>query len=300
MEVHQLRYFIATAEELSVTAAAKRLHISQPAMSRQIQLLEEELGIALFERVKKRMVLTEAGKFFLERARQIVCDIETSAQQLQEQFGEARRTIRLGLLTIFLDDIVGPAVRDMKKQFPNVGVSLFELSPRAQLDRLRDDDLDLALLGNLSEDDLARFETKSIMKNRMSVVLPDDHRMAGRKQISLKELAGDSFISLSDSAFPGRRQFFRGVCLSQGFDPNIVEECDSLSLLLAAVSTGSGVALLPDHSRKLPHMGCIFVKLKTPVVYAEVLGVYKKDQNRGAVASLMEAMTEAAEKIKHE
>lgn len=300
MEVHQLRYFIATAEELSVTAAAKRLHISQPAMSRQIQLLEEELGIALFERAKKRMVLTEAGKFFLERARQIVCDIETSAQQLQEQFGEARRTIRLGLLTIFLDDIVGPAVRDMKKQFPNVGVSLFELSPRAQLDRLRDDDLDLALLGNLSEDDLARFETKSIMKNRMSVVLPDDHRMAGRKQISLKELAGDSFISLSDSAFPGRRQFFRGVCLSQGFDPNIVEECDSLSLLLAAVSTGSGVALLPDHSRKLPHFGCIFVKLKTPVVYAEVLGVYKKDQNRGAVASLMEAMTEAAEKIKHE
>lgn len=295
-----MRYFIATAEELSVTAAAKRLHISQPAMSRQIQLLEEELGVALFERVRKRMVLTEGGRFFLERARQIVCDIETSAQQLQEQFGEAKRTIRLGLLSIFLDDIVGPAVRKMRTEFPKVGVSLFELSPRAQLDRLRDDELDLALLGNLGEDDLARFETRCIMRNRMAIVLPEDHHMAGRKQVSLKEFAENPFISLSDSAFPGRRQFFRSACLSQGFDPDIVEECDSLSLLLTAVSSGGGVALLPDHSRKLPHLGCVFVRLKTPAIYAEVMAVFKKELNRGPVASLMGAMKEAAESIEHE
>ena len=300
MEIHQLRYFIATAEELSVNAAARRLHISQPAMSRQIQLLEEELGIALFQRIKKRMVLTDAGRFFLDRARQILCDLETSTQQMQEKFGEAKRTIRLGLLSIFLDDIVGPAVREMKKSFPNVSVSLFELSPRAQLDRLRDDDLDVALLGNLGEDDLARFEVRSIMKNRMAVVLPEDHRFALRKQLSLAELANDSFISLSDSAFPGRRRFFRNVCLSQGFDPRIVEECDSLSLLLTSVSAGSGVALLPEHSRKLSHLGCVFVRLKTPVVHAEVMAVFKMHQDRGPIAALLNSMRAAAQEIEPE
>ena len=89
MEFHQLRYFIATAEELSVTAAAKRLHLSQPALSRQIQALEDELGVPLFDRIKKRMHLTDAGRFFLVRARQIVCDAETSLQLVREQFGEA-------------------------------------------------------------------------------------------------------------------------------------------------------------------------------------------------------------------
>jgi AraC-like DNA-binding protein len=88
MEFHQLRSFVATAEELSITAAARRVHLSQPALSRQIQSLEEELGVALFDRVRQRIHLTAAGRYFLDRARQMLCDAETSAQQVREQFGD--------------------------------------------------------------------------------------------------------------------------------------------------------------------------------------------------------------------
>lgn len=294
MEFHQLRYFIATAEELSVTAAAKRLHLSQPALSRQILALEEELGVPLFHRLKKRMHLTGAGRFFLDRARQLLCDSETSVQQVREQFGHGKRTIRLGFLTIFLDDIVAPAMRHLRKESPRTEVALFELSPKAQLDRLRDDELDLALLGNLGEEDRARFSVRCLMRSPMEVVLPEDHALAGRKQIALKELSKDPFVSLSDTIFPGRRQFLRGICQSQGFDPVIVEESDSLALLLATVASGAGVALLPGHSRKMPHSGCVFVRMKTPVVHAEVMAVFKRETNRGALASLIDHLETAA------
>lgn len=297
MEFHQLRYFIATAEELSITAAAKRLHLSQPALSRQILALEEEVGVALFDRIKKRIHLTEAGRFFLDRARQILCDTETSVQQVREQFGDAKRTIRLGFLTIFLDDIVAPAVRALRKDSPKTGVALFELSPKAQLDRLRDGELDLALLGNIADEDRSRYTVRSLMRNPMAIVLPDDHRLAGRKQVALKELAGEPFVSLSDSIFPGRRQFLRSICQPQGFEPAIAEESDSLPLLLAAVSSGTGVALLPAHSSKLPHAGSVFVRMSTPVVYAEVMAVFRKDAAQGDIAALLTHLETAARAI---
>ncbi|MEM6280484.1 MAG: LysR substrate-binding domain-containing protein [Verrucomicrobiota bacterium] len=297
MEFHQLRYFIATAEELSVTAAAKRLYISQPALSRQIQALEEELGVALFDRIKKRMHLTEAGRFFLVRARQILCDAETSVQLVQENFGKAKRSIRLGFISIFLDDIVAPAVKAMRKRSSKFEISLHELSPKAQLDRLRDDQLDLALLGNLSDEDKTRYEMKCIMRSPMAAVIPDDHALAKRKQIVLSELSREPFVSLSDTFFPGRRQFLRQVCQSQGFDPEIAEEADSLSLLLGSVSAGGGVAILPAHSEKLPHSGCVFIRLKTPVIYAEVLAVYKPNQPAGTFDTLLQELEKAASAI---
>ena len=297
MEFHQLRYFIAAAEELSITAAAKRVHVSQPALSRQIAALEDEVGVALFDRIRKRIYLTDAGRFFLPRARQILCDAETSTQLIREQFGKAKRTLRAGFQNPFLDDIIAPAVKSLRKSTPRLKVELFELEPRAQLDRLRDGELDLAIVGNLVEKDRERFATRRLMKNRMAAVLPDDHPLAGRKQIPLKLLAEDSHISLSDAIFPGRRKFITEICQAQGFDPAIVAECNSIPLLLGEVSTGSGVALLPRHCEKLPHAGCVFVKLQSPVVYAEIIAVFREEEQSGVLSKLLTNLQSAADAI---
>ncbi len=297
MELHQLRYFIAAAEELSITSAAKRLHLSQPALSRQILALEDELGVPLFQRLKKRIHLTDAGRFFLDRARQLVCDSETSIQQVRERFGDGKRTIRLGFLTIFLDDIVTPAVLALRRESPLTEVALFELSPRAQLDRLRDGEIDLAILGNLAEQDKASFSRRRLMRSPMEVVLPEDHQLSSRKRLKLKELADEPFVSLSDAVFPGRRLFLRSICRESGFEPRITNECDSLPLLLAAVASGSGVALLPGHSRKLPHSGCVFVRMKSPSVHAEVMAVFHHDSDESFLARLIDHLELAALRI---
>ena len=300
MEFHQLRYFIAAAEELSVSRAAERLHVSQPAMSRQIALLEDELGVALFDRIKKRMHLTDAGRFFLGKARQIVCDAETSAQQVREQFGSARRTLRLGLIGPFLDDLVAPAVREFRQRHPRVQVSLFDLPPRAQLDRLRAHELDAAILGNIKDQDRNQFTIRKLSRHRFAAVLPENHRLARKAAIRLSALAKDDWVSLSDALFPGRREFLRQSCARAGFEPNIVSEVDSLSVMLGAVSAGDGIALVPMHARKLPHAGCVFVKLIAPVPMSDLLLVLPQRPPEIELATLIAMLVEHAAALRAE
>lgn len=297
MEFHQLRYFTAAAEDSSISRAAQRLHVTQPALSRQIAALEAELGIALFDRVKKRIVLTDAGRFFLPKARQIICDAETSAQQLREQFGDAPRTLRLGFLSVFLDDLVTPVMREFRQRHPKARVSLFELPPRAQLDRLRTHELDAAILGNIEDADRELFAVRRLSRNKMAAVLPEDHALAAKKTLKLAALARESFISLSDAVFPGRREFLRGICGAAGFEPQIVSEVDSLSLMIAGVASGDGVALMPEHAQKLPHTGCVFIKLAAPVPTADLLLVQPKAKPTVEMATLTELIAERATKV---
>lgn len=297
MEFHQLRYFIAAAEDLSISSAAKRLHVTQPALSRQVAVLEAELGVPLFDRIRKRIHLTEAGRFFLPKARQIVCDAETSVQQLREQFGKARRTLRLGFLTPFLDDLVAPAVREFRQRHPKAQVSLFELPPRAQLERLRNHELDAAILGNISDNDRALFDTRALSRHKMVAVLPDDHALAKKKSIKLATLAREPWVSLSDAFFPGRRDFLRAICQQAGFEPQIVTEADSLSMMLGSVTAGEGVAIMPAHASKLPHAGCVIMPLAAPVPSSELLLVLPKQAPSRELVTLTTLIAELATHI---
>ena len=294
MECHQLRYFIAAAEELSISRAAERLHITQPALSRQVGALEQSVGVNLFDRIKQRIHLTDAGRFFLAKARQIICDAETLVQQSREQFGKARRTLRLGFLTPFLDDLVAPAVREFRQRHAKASVSLFELPPRAQLDRLRNGELDAALLGNIDDRDREAFTVRRLSRHRMAAVVPDDHPLASKKSIKLAALKREPWVSLSDAFFPGRREFLRGICHSAGFEPSIVHEADSLTLMLAAIGSGDGVGVMPAHCEKLPHHGCVFVKLTAPVPMTELLVVSLKQPPPVELVTLIQLIAEGA------
>jgi len=217
-------------------------------------------------------------------------------QQLREQFGSARETVRLGFLTPFLDDIVAPAIRTLRER-DGADVALFELSPRDQLDRLRAGELDAAVLGNFTPSDRDNFAVTTLMRARMAAVVPSGHPLSHRRRIDLRELSGDSFVSLSEIVFPGRRTFFRDICMRAGFEPEIVEECDSLSLLLAAVSSGSGAALLPLHSRKIPHAGCHFLPIRSPAAHAEVVTLTRREDRRRITGNLLGALADSASEI---
>ncbi|MFZ4765438.1 MAG: LysR family substrate-binding domain-containing protein, partial [Roseimicrobium sp.] len=194
------------------------------------------------------------------------------------------------------DDLIAPAMREFRQRHPKARVSLFELSPRAQLDRLRTHELDAAILGNIEAADRQIFAVRCLSRHRMAAVLPDDHPLAARKTVKISALEHERWISLSDALFPGRRDFLRGICAMAGFEPQILSEVDSLSLLLGAVSTGDGVAILPEHSRKLPHTGCVFVKLAAPVPMSELLLVQPKRQAGREMATLAELIAERAGK----
>ena len=297
MEFHQLRYFVAAAEELSVSRAAERVHISQPALSRQIKLLEDEIGVRLFDRIRQRIHLTEAGKFFLISARQLLCDSESAVQRTQEKFGGVRRTLRLGFLSPFLDDLIAPVVREFQQRHANSKVSLFDLPPRAQLDRLRLHELDAGILANLDDEERKRFDVRLLSKHSFVAVLPENHRLARRKSVKLAELAKEDWVSLSNAFFPKRREFLTDTCAQAGFVPRIVTETDSLPMMLAEIGTGGGVGLMPGHAAKLPHAGCALVKLASPAIEAELFLVTPKSNSGAELESLFALLKERAGKL---
>lgn len=293
MEFHHLRYFVAAAEELNFSRAAVRAHVSQPALSRAIAELERELGATLFDRSRRSVQLTEAGRFALPRARRLLCDAETLTQQTKERFAGGRRQVRIGFLAPFADDFVAPALRRLRTVQPRWRVALFELSPRAQLDRLRNHELDAALVGNLEARDREMFAVRRLASYPMTALLPQDHQLAKRKKVALAALAGEPFVTLSDTAFPERSALLREACALAGFTPTIGTETDSIAHMITAVASGEGVALIPRHCEKLPHRGAAFVALAEKVAPAEILLVVPQTGDREVTAALVGAFTDS-------
>lgn len=300
MEFHQLRYFIAAAEELNMSRAAKLVHVSQPALSKQIALLEEELEVLLFDRIRKRIHLTEAGHFFLGKARQLICDAELSAQQLRERFGGESRTVRLGFISPFLDDLVAPAVREFEQRHPHARVSLFDLPPTAQIQGLKQHEIDVAIMANLSDADREAFRVIELSSHRIAAVVSTDHPLADKTSVTLTELAKDPWVSLSNSFFPGRREFLIGVCQQAGFTPDITREADSLPLMLAEISTGHGVGLMPQHAAKIPHAGCVFISLSVPKITTQLLLVTHKHSGDVALKTFIELIKERSNELRED
>lgn len=294
MQVHQLRYFVAAAEEMGISRAAEKLRVSQPALSRQIALLEEELGVALFQRRRQRISLTPAGRFFLPRAQRILCDLAAAAQQVGEQFGGGPRTLRLGFIGAFLDDLVAPAVREFGRSHPRTQVSLFDLPPQGQIERLRDGELDVAILANLEPRDQRRFRCDDLLRNRMAAVLPDAHPLATAKSLRLAALSGERWLSLSDAFFPGRRAFFEECCRRAGFRPASVKDTDTLPLMFAGIANGEGVGIAPLHAAKLPHAGCAFIPIATPAIATQLMLVTAKEKKNPALEALIAALERQA------
>lgn len=270
MEFHQLRYFVAAAECLNISRAAEKVHVSQPALSRQLRLLEEELGADLFRRIRKRIFLSEAGRVFLPRARGILAQAAEAAALMRDKFA-ARGIIRFGAITPFLDDLVAPALQEYARRHPQTEVHVVDAAPSELIAKLRRGDLDLAVLGNLEKKDRNKFHLTLLYEHHHAAVLPAQHPMAGRRSLRLAELALDRWVSLSDNHFPGRRKFLISACRQAGFRPVIISEVDSIPTLIAAVKVRQAVAILPAHCAKFPHAGCAFVGLAGPLIKSSLL-----------------------------
>ena len=270
MEFHQLRYFVAAAECLNISRAAERVHVSQPALSRQLRLLEDELGTELFQRVRKRIYLAEAGEVFLPRARRILAEAAEAAALVRRKFA-AGGVLRFGAITPFLDDLVAPALQEFARHHPRIDVQVVDAPPSALLTKLRQGELDLAILGNLDTKDRRKFDATVLYEHGHAAVLPAQHELATRRNMPLSKLADEPWVSLADTNFPGRRKFFTAVCRQAGFKPEIVSEVDSIPMLLAAVRARQAVAILPAHCAKFPHVGCVFVDLTSPAIKSSLL-----------------------------
>lgn len=277
MELRHLRYFVTAAEEGSVSRAAARLNISQPAVSRQLRDLEEELGVKLFIRESQGLTVTEDGETELTHARDLLRRANAMTSAFQRRKGKARKTLHVGFIPTALPGFLADGMRRFNAEHPKTCVQIREMSPREQEAALGKGEIDVALLGTACPEVRRRFNTVNILKVPLCVVLPEHHLLALRKSIDLVELEDESFVSLHERNFPGRPQLVADLSERAGFAIDIGIKANGLSEALGMVAGGAGVAVLPADVDRLPHPGVVFVKLRKPRIYLTSSAAWRKD-----------------------
>jgi LysR family transcriptional regulator, hca operon transcriptional activator len=247
VELRHLRYFVAVAEEGSLTVAAdRRLHTAQPSLSRQIRDLEYEVGAQLFVRSVRGVELTQSGRAFLDHARLALVQVEAAVEAARRAAQPARQTLALGFLTGQEMDWLPEAMRILRDELPNIEVNVSsQYSPDLAQGLLRGK-LDLAFMRR--EAQMPDLEYRVVVKETLIVAIPSDHRLASQDTIALPDIAGETFIGMSNTA-PALRVVIETYLERMGMDLQPAHRVDNLAMAMSLIASTRGVALLPAYAK---------------------------------------------------
>ena len=244
MELRHLRYFVAVAEEQNITRAAARLHVSQPPLSRQIRDLENELGIALFDRDAKAVRLTEAGRVFLAEVRVILQRVESAAEMAKDVAGGKRGEIHVGYAPSLTVELLPRAMRHFERSNPGVRVQLHDLSTQGMLRGLNDGKLHVAMLVQVPPKVLTGLVFEELLRLPVCVAMHPKHPLARTRKVGLEQLAKERLVTFTLADYPEHHSWIAGLFAPLNRSPQIVEEHDSITSLIAAIESGRGVAVI--------------------------------------------------------
>jgi len=247
MELRHLRYFVAVAEEKSITVAAKRrLRTAQPSLSRQLRELETEVGARLMTRSASGIELTAAGKVFLDHARLALAQVEAAVAAARRAAHPEERTLALGFLSGCEPQWLPGVMHVLREELPRIEVTISSKHSPQLAEGLATGKLDAAFLR--AEERYPDLIYKVLIREPLAVILPSDHRLASRKAIGLKDLAGETFIGMADQA-PVLRSIIEDYFHRWGIDLRPTYKVEYLSMAMSLVASTRGVALLPDFAR---------------------------------------------------
>jgi DNA-binding transcriptional LysR family regulator len=222
--------------------AAERLHIAQPWVSRQIKRLEEELGVQLFIRDRRKVVLTEAGQAFLKEAWLILERVDLARQAVRQAGRGEIGSLVFGYEETTLYSIFPSIVRLYKERFPRVALDMRDMPTAEQTEALLRGEIDVGLVQEPATPEELRVET--VLHELLIAALPDSHPLADEPQVALEDLADDPFVSFPRWTRPGCHDLITGLCREAGYVPNIVQETETKQSLVGLVAAGIGVSLL--------------------------------------------------------
>ena len=247
MELRHLRYFVAVAEEGSLTLAAeRRLHTAQPSLSRQIRDLEYQVGVPLMTRGARGIELTDAGKVFLDHARLVLAQVEAAGEAARRTAHPARPSFALGFLTGHEMEWLPEAMRILRGEMPNIEITITSRYSPDLADALTRGKLDVAFLRPERQSPDLVFQL--LAKEPLMFVLPAGHRLASRDAVSLHDIVDETFISVSGTA-PSLRAIIHDFLQRSGVDIVPDHEADNISMAISLVASTRGVALLPIYVR---------------------------------------------------
>jgi LysR family transcriptional regulator, hca operon transcriptional activator len=274
MELRHLRYFVAVAEEGSLTLAAeRRLHTAQPSLSRQIRDLEYEVGAQLLTRSAHGVALTAAGRAFLDHARLALVQVEVAGEAARRAAQPAKPSFALGFLTGQEMDWLPEAMSTLKDELPNIDVTVSsDYSPQLA-DALMRGKLDLAFMR--PEADMPELDYTVIVREPIVVVLPSDHRLASHDSIAIEDIAGETFLGMSKTA-PTFQAIIDGYLKRSGVDLQPTHRIDNLGMAMSLVASTRGVTLLPAYAKNFLPWSVISRPLKGDAPMIDLVAGYSK------------------------
>ncbi|MEY4386098.1 MAG: hypothetical protein RLY20_1381 [Verrucomicrobiota bacterium] len=246
MELRHLRYFLAVAETENVSRAALKLHVSQPALSRQVRDLEDELGFNLLERSAKSVRLTEAGRIFLSEARAILQRTEEAVSKARAVATGENGELHVGYAPSPTARILPPTLRAFQAAMPKVRVRLHDLSTQEMLARLRDGKLELALIVKPAAAMLRGIQFTPLSTDNLRLATTPNHRLARKRVATIAEIAQEPLVVYSRSEYPDYHEILAQLFARAKVKPRIAEEHDGITSIIPSVEAGAGVALLPE------------------------------------------------------
>jgi LysR family hca operon transcriptional activator len=290
MELRHLRYFVAVAEELNFTRAARRLHTAQPSLSQQIRQLEEHVGTALLERNRRRVLLTAAGRVFLRESRDILQRIDQAVDRVSRALNSKAAELSIGVSPPAEVRVMPKILPLMHDRLPNMTLILHSLLSANQIAGLRNYTIDLGFLrGPLDEPDLT---SREILRENIVVVLPSNHRLAKASRISIGMLDDLPCITFSRGAFP-LRNIVASLYKQERMRIRSVQEADSVLGHLNMVAAGLGFALLPEYVESILPRNVIVRQLDyNPVPSISLVAAYRTNDKLPALHAFMEMLDE--------
>jgi DNA-binding transcriptional LysR family regulator len=277
IDLKQLKYFLAVAEEKSFSRAAERLHISQPPLSQQIMKLEAELGVRLFARTTRSFELTVAGKALMVEAADLLGRMRMTIDTIRQiDRGEVGR-LRVGIVGSAMWGPIPGLLERFQSTFPRVTWTLHEMGPDQQFEALRSKQIDVGFWRepHLAEEALrqAQLHQALCFQENVCVAVHQHHALARRDSIALIDIANEPMLTLhlSQSAEP---RYLLQCCVNAGFQPTIFQEAAEPQTLLAMVGAGLGVALLPETTSRIGWPGVVFVPIHSQAPSANLYITY--------------------------
>jgi DNA-binding transcriptional LysR family regulator len=291
MQLRHLQYFLAVAEELSFTRAAERLHMAQPPLSTQIQALESELGVGLFDRSRRAITLTAAGRALIPEARRLLGDVDRVARIVRHAGDGTVGRLAVGLVPSAANGALPEILRRYRRRCPGVELTLFELAPDDLVHQLHERRIDVAFMFAPVADD--SLSTARVSTEHLMVALPRSHRLATAPVVDLRALAADPLILPTRHETPGLFSRIRKLLDEVGVEPVVVQrEVWMMQTVIGLVAAEIGAAIVPSSAATLHRDGVVYLPLDHAVEPVEMVAVWRSDVGSPTLAGFLDTAGE--------
>jgi DNA-binding transcriptional LysR family regulator len=244
MELRQIRSFLSVAETLHFGRTAELIHLSQPALSLQIRALEADVGVRLFERNRRKTTLTAAGVAFRDEAARALSQLEQAIRRARLAASGKLGLLRIGFVSTAGSEIMPNIVRQFRQLNPEVEFSLRNILTAEQVQMLESGSLDVGFL-RMPVDEHSALDVVTVHREPFVLVVPSSHKLAKRKRVRLREVAGQDFVMYERTYAPGFHDLMFGILRDAGIVPNVTQTAVEIPTLISLVASGMGITIMP-------------------------------------------------------